>query len=169
MFSAPGGATIFFSCTPDTYFQVAIAIMSMPATRPAAAPATAALIKQVIDEFGVLGLVLFRKIKRCFHIMRPPLKECRDTRLPIGLLLNIRYARMPLEVAQVIELRAKVDKIAHRRVFSCVHYGKPASPSRDSAPDPTSGPPLNPTARPSSEPCSQSGTLSCWLRGDAFG
>jgi hypothetical protein len=52
---------------------------------------------------------------------------------------------MPLEVAQVIELRAKVDKIAHRRVFSCVHYGKPASHSRDSTPDPTSGPPLNPS------------------------
>jgi hypothetical protein len=34
------------------YFQVAIAIMSMTATRPAAAPATEALIKQVIDELG---------------------------------------------------------------------------------------------------------------------
>jgi hypothetical protein len=36
---------------------------------------------------------------------------------------------MPLEVAQVIELRAKVDKIAHRRGFSCVHHGKPATPA----------------------------------------
>jgi hypothetical protein len=34
---------------------------------------------------------------------------------------------MSLEVAQVIEFRSKVDKIAHRRVFSCVHYGKPAN------------------------------------------
>jgi hypothetical protein len=37
---------------------------------------------------------------------------------------------MPLEVAQArlgTELGVKFDKIAHRRVFSCVHHGKPAN------------------------------------------
>jgi hypothetical protein len=63
MFSAPGGATIFFFLHAR-YFQVAIAIMSMPATRSAAEPATEARIKQ---NLGVLGLVLFRKIKVFSH------------------------------------------------------------------------------------------------------
>jgi hypothetical protein len=48
MFSAPGGATNLFFLHAR-YFQVAIAIMSMRATGTAAAPATEALIKQVID------------------------------------------------------------------------------------------------------------------------
>jgi hypothetical protein len=43
---------------------------------------------------GALGLVLFPKIKRCFPIMRPPLKGCRDTRLRMGSqLLNLRSIR----------------------------------------------------------------------------
>jgi hypothetical protein len=48
------------------YFKVAIAIMSMPATRPAAAPATEALIKQVIDEFGGPGACTLPEDKEVF-------------------------------------------------------------------------------------------------------
>jgi hypothetical protein len=48
------------------YFQVAIAIMSMPATCPAAAPATEALVKQVIDEFGGPGACTLPEDKEVF-------------------------------------------------------------------------------------------------------
>jgi hypothetical protein len=65
MFSAPGGATIFFFLHAR-YFQVAIAIMSMPATRSAAEPATEARIKQVIDEFGGPGACTLPEDKGVF-------------------------------------------------------------------------------------------------------
>jgi hypothetical protein len=65
MFSAPGGATNFFFLH-TRYFQVAIAIMSMPATRPAAAPATEALIKQVINKFVGTGACTLAEDKEVF-------------------------------------------------------------------------------------------------------
>jgi hypothetical protein len=55
--------------TPDIFHTpniFAIMSMSMPATRPAAAPSTEALIKQVIDGFGGPGACTLPEDKEVF-------------------------------------------------------------------------------------------------------
>jgi hypothetical protein len=93
------------------FFAVPI-IMSTPFSRPAAAPATEALIKQVIDEnFGGPAACTLPEDKEVFSHHEAAFERVQRYAFANGFAV----------------VESQVDKRAHRRVFSCVHYGKPAN------------------------------------------
>jgi hypothetical protein len=92
--------------------------MSMPSTRPAASPATEALIRQVIDDkFGGSAACTLPEDKEVFSDHEAAFERVQRYAFATGFAI----------------VESQVDKIAHRRVFSCVHHGKPANKRKRTA------------------------------------
>jgi hypothetical protein len=84
----------------------------MPATRPAAAPAIDALIKQVIDgQFGGPAACTLSEDKTVFSHHEKAFERVQNYAFTNGFAV----------------VESQVDRKKHCRVFSCVQYGKPSN------------------------------------------